>query len=1230
MRTSSFPVRKENKNVIVLDLSSGGTAWEANNSVMAANFHNGNTTSGNKRVLMTPLGNHKYSVSIPTGYAKVEWLRLSPTNIEGNALNYKNAETFSSNNKYSVTSITGNMNDTNVTGSWSNDTTLAKGHTYYEYDSTDGKDNAFITDINQGSTPATRTAKINYYDDPNMAVKSQNNLKGFFPFDYNNIIKSGITYPTDTIYVDVSSVNDSSTTNYYGAYLFGNGNTATWITLTQHNGNIYKFDNTKGYEKVILTRAGTAADAKDFDNSWNRTGDVTIPTGSDNKTTIKLTYNTSGTYGNRHMDSSLQATSGLQPIPNGYAQSDQTAHDLGFGMKLEIPFTLNANGLNEDGTAQTFDFSGDDDLWVFIDNKLVLDLGGAHGVTTGSINFNTMLATAYSAEKADTTSGPDRNGDFSNIINTTSQSFNPNEVHTMTIYYMERGMFDSNLKFGFSFHAIPKQFKTEKKIRTRVTSQSDYSVNSGFYTINDTTRSDFQVDKNTEPRYVTWFEKSYQSEQFTVEHKIGNALINSTPYTINNPSHGTSSEGNTSSGTYTIKNDDTAYFLDQFTSGDTFTIKETPANTNKYVYDQHVSVYDDANNKLKFETISSGTPAAGQAIGDATTGYTFKYSPTTAVSGGLENLNLRATFENSMITHDLIVTKNVSEESDKTSEFTLQFKFNFDVTGSVSQGYIPYPLYASIDGTAAKLDDEGKIKVKPGQILTLPSIPKNADIEITEVGGEVDGYTYAGTTVKNDLGNTVTTTTVDKGVRFRMADNNITAVVQNNKYKYSLTYEYPAYITSYSNQSYTVDGYVTSEELAEYFTVTNGNLAFTNSTKQTDFLNNKAPYEDNFMTTLTVDSSTATTEYDAKNYTIKTAAEHPATFTTSATKLSVQLKLPYQVNSTTTTTDLTPKTNAGGKVVRSVQTYNLTNLGFLEWITTNGTGVDSTSGASDVSYVSAPLVVYDTDNTNAYHFLYWSVKSNPKAIGESVEYTRCYSKDFNFVIFQDSILEAVYSNKESIVDAESAASNFRPQTSQDSDAEGVTISFIENSRNQYNKFGSGGLATNSKRNIAGDRTYCDFLLSYNNVISGYSDNLNTLGSTYKCGVIIQAVQDLNPGENGYDTNLANYDKLASLSSNPTLKTNIENYIKGTGSLTHAAKSEFNVDQLDNKNRVEFYYSIANRKDNTLAASANSIKLYRAFSYIKTANNSDVYISDKPAYFTIYDIASIENGGTFNG
>lgn len=161
--------------------------------------------------------------------------------------------------------------------------------------------------------------------------------------------------------------------------------------------------------------------------------------------------------------------------------------NCGFGTKFEIDFTLNPDGSVElvnnkgepvDGAGSVharFEFTGDDDLWVFIDGKLMLDMGGAHNISEGYIDFYEHKAVAKMALNIDsvdknnlgysnigsqevTTSSPqgftfdDRFGDGSfKIVNGQKQYTDKN--HKMTIFYMERGMLDSNLLIRYNFDA---------------------------------------------------------------------------------------------------------------------------------------------------------------------------------------------------------------------------------------------------------------------------------------------------------------------------------------------------------------------------------------------------------------------------------------------------------------------------------------------------------------------------------------------------------------------------------------------------------------------------------------------------------------------------------------------------------------------------------------------------------------------------------------------------------
>lgn len=142
---------------------------------------------------------------------------------------------------------------------------------------------------------------------------------------------------------------------------------------------------------------------------------------------------------------------GFFPFNNGNP-SDKGKLNYGFGAKFEIPFSMTANG-KIDGSDIVFEFSGDDDVWIFIDGKLVLDMGGAHSKSDGSINFRKMESTVTTGVSNGVTNDKyaavtkPYTYDFSNLIDFSD----PTQTHTLTMFYLERGMWESNLKLSFNF-----------------------------------------------------------------------------------------------------------------------------------------------------------------------------------------------------------------------------------------------------------------------------------------------------------------------------------------------------------------------------------------------------------------------------------------------------------------------------------------------------------------------------------------------------------------------------------------------------------------------------------------------------------------------------------------------------------------------------------------------------------------------------------------------------------
>lgn len=156
------------------------------------------------------------------------------------------------------------------------------------------------------------------------------------------------------------------------------------------------------------------------------------------------------------------------PLNSSKQSGNASQLNYGFGQKFDLKFRLTSDGkiLDSDNSKVPieFNFSGDDDVWVFIDGQLVLDIGGDHGVVTGRIDFANKKATVSSAKNS--SSGGISNGEvekgFPEELNTEDYF---TKEHTLTMFYMERGLWESNMQITFNF---PQENKltVEKEVDT--------------------------------------------------------------------------------------------------------------------------------------------------------------------------------------------------------------------------------------------------------------------------------------------------------------------------------------------------------------------------------------------------------------------------------------------------------------------------------------------------------------------------------------------------------------------------------------------------------------------------------------------------------------------------------------------------------------------------------------------------------------------------------------------
>lgn len=155
--------------------------------------------------------------------------------------------------------------------------------------------------------------------------------------------------------------------------------------------------------------------------------------------------------------------------------------NFGFGLNFGVDFTLPNGSPSEAKDAQgndiTFDFRGDDDVWVFVDGKLALDLGGAHALAGGTINFTKQQVTLkrsvdFSSNK-DTIKGTTDSDIPTNKTMSFSElglgdlKYDGNTEHKIQFFYMERGMVESNLYVRFNMAIIPNENTLTVKEETK-------------------------------------------------------------------------------------------------------------------------------------------------------------------------------------------------------------------------------------------------------------------------------------------------------------------------------------------------------------------------------------------------------------------------------------------------------------------------------------------------------------------------------------------------------------------------------------------------------------------------------------------------------------------------------------------------------------------------------------------------------------------------------------------
>ncbi|WP_394911003.1 fibro-slime domain-containing protein [uncultured Robinsoniella sp.] len=355
-----------------------------------------------------------------------------------------------------------------------------------------------------------------------------------------------------------------------------------------------------------------------------------------------------------------------------------------FGLNMSASFAQPKDGI-VDGSPMVFEFNGDDDMWVFIDGVLVLDIGGCHDARSGSINFQTgdvnvqgvtptNIKALFKAANADMSKFAEGENYFKNYT-----------AHEIKVFYMERGAGASNCKLKFNIPTVPKGSVNITKEIGNINEGSFSDVNFNFKLYVEDENGDV-IRNNDSTKY---------------------SLVKDGAYTLIDGSK-TKEMLTEEDGSFTLKHGQTAQFT-QFDMGKKYFVEETDVVQNQY--DEFIV------NDVQLTT-------ANGSIIEGEDGSSFIIRSQALVVG----TDLTVNFQNFCTgdnLQDLVIEKVLtSGSSEDTYELTVT------VGGHLFEG--------EFIRNEAKEDEnrehavKGKIYVKAGDQIRIPKIPSGTSFEVKE------------------------------------------------------------------------------------------------------------------------------------------------------------------------------------------------------------------------------------------------------------------------------------------------------------------------------------------------------------------------------------------------------------------------------------------------------------------------------------------------------------------
>lgn len=397
--------------------------------------------------------------------------------------------------------------------------------------------------------------------------------------------------------------------------------------------------------------------------------------------------------------------------------------NYGFGTQFTIPFTVTETGKNVDGSEMEFNFTGDDDVWVYIDGALVLDMGGAHNKAEGKINFAKQEATIRTGTSnaklgnsltvgGRTPAEPNGNTTvkFENIMVKKSGSEpvtldkymkKSGTVHELKMYYMERGMWNSNMSISYSFVPLPSGLTLSKTLDTT-------DVNAGLKNaVQGLDNFDFKIQKKNL--------KTDEANYSDVEN-LGYTLYDYDDRTF--PGQEAKDSTATFSSSYFAsdfintkdKNNSSAFY-----AGTGFQITESIPQGTKLQYDTSKTrwgVYDSITSRAAIE---GGKGAVA----------TFNMGDDT--SSEMDVVNRYVNFVNTPKVGSLSVAKKYEGYAPENETFG--FTVLVDLTGHDYYDSYKLEYTGTQNGTT---DENGHFTLKVGDTVTFAGIPAGATYKVVE------------------------------------------------------------------------------------------------------------------------------------------------------------------------------------------------------------------------------------------------------------------------------------------------------------------------------------------------------------------------------------------------------------------------------------------------------------------------------------------------------------------